>query len=529
MGNQVMLQKPLTKIIDAGREIERLLQFGLQRGMIGCMDVNVIRNQFLDLFNLSEPYLGELPEEILETAGEILNKLVIYAADHHMFKIENIAHRVLFETRLMGLLMPRASEVTQRFYDYYHQVSPQKATDYLYRLSVDSNYIRMSEIRNNISWQTQTDYGTLEITINLAKPEKDPWQIAQERFKQSDRYPKCLLCPENAGYAGRSDYPARQTLRMVPVSINGETWYLQYSPYVYYNEHCIILSQKHQPIKIDRQTFTGILDFIKYFPHNFCGSNADLPIVGGSILSHNHYQGGVHTFPIHQAKVIRQFKHTQFPDIGISLIKWPLSTIRLASYSPSQLADFAGHIFQHWLNYCDPAVDIQSAGFDQDKQIEVQHNTISPIARINPDGLYEMDLVLRNNRTDDRYPSGIFHPHPEIHHIKKENIGLIEVMGLAILPGRLQKELSAIKSILVGEHPSALVDGPENMLSKHRDWIIELTGRYGTSCAPEIADKILKDAVGNRYMLGLEHAGVFKQTDSGLSAFSCFMNTAGCH
>jgi UDPglucose--hexose-1-phosphate uridylyltransferase len=394
---------------------------------------------------------------------------------------------------------------------------------YFYHIALCSNYIRTAQIAKNLSWKAPTEYGNIEITINLTKPEKDPRTIALERMQPQRNYPKCLLCLDNIGYSGRINYPARQTHRVIPLTLDGEEWYLQYSPYVYYNEHCIVFSHDHYPMTISKRTFTRQLDFVRQFPHYFCGSNADLPIVGGSILSHNHFQGGGYTFPIHRAQTLQDFKYNKFPGVSVSALKWPLTVIRAASKSKEELIEFSDHLYNKWKEYSDPEYNILA--YSESENGKVPHNTVTPIARINPEGLYEIDLVLRNNRTTEEYPFGIFHPHQEIHHIKKENIGLIEVMGLAILPGRLYQEGKEIKEILKGNKCTPSIQDKDNILVKHLDWIKELMNKYGTGLTEKSADKVLREEIGNKFKTCLEHCGVFKQDEQGKKGLIKFMET----
>lgn len=513
-------------MINAAFEIERLLKFGQKHGLVGKLDTIIARNQLLDLFGINEPYSGSVPDEHMEYPTEILDKLVQYAGNAGLFDKDIPVYKELFDTKVMGLLMPRESEIVKTFYELAENGSIKSATDYFYNISLVSNYIRTAQISKNISWNTPTEYGELEITINLTKPEKDPRQIALEKLQPQSNYPKCLLCLENIGFAGRINFPARQTLKVIPVSLMGEEWYLQYSPYVYYNEHCIVFSEKHEPMVVSKKTFEFILDFVRQFPHYICGSNADLPIVGGSILSHNHFQGGNYTFPMHKASVIRRYVHPGFSNISIGTLKWPLSVIRASGDSISELAAFADHILSIWRGYSDESADIKAHTEKGDEK--VPHNTITPIARVNPDGKYEVDLVLRNNRTTEEYPDGIFHPHKEIHHIKKENIGLIEVMGLAILPGRLKTEMEEIKKILSGYQSIGTIDGENHILYKHLTWIEEIIQKYGSSLQEEQAEQVLKHEIGKKFMTCLEHTGVFKQNTAGQIGFNRFLQSAGC-
>lgn len=421
--------------------------------------------------------------------------------------------------------MPRESEIIRKFTDLTEKESIKAATDYFYDLCLASNYIRMSQIEKNIKWVNESKYGKLEITINLTKPEKDPKTIAMERLQPKSNYPECMLCIDNIGYAGRINFPPRQTHRIIPVTLCGEQWYLQYSPYVYYNEHCIVLSEKHEPMAISKMTFKLLLDFVRQFPHYICGSNADLPIVGGSILSHNHFQGGNYLFPMQKAPVTAKYKFDKFKNIDIGLVKWPLSVIRLSCNRIDELVEFSDYILTCWKGYSDERVDVLA--YTDNEEGRVPHNTITPIARINELGKYEMDLVLRNNRTSMEHPDGIFHPHKEIHHIKKENIGLIEVMGLAILPGRLKNELINIKEILVGNSGTDSIYESDNVLFKHKDWIEQLVSKYGTSMTEDDADRVLKHEIGKKFEICLEHSGVFKQDEKGLEAFNRFLKSMG--
>ena len=513
-------------MINPAYEIERLLQYGNKHGLIDKLDTVIARNRLLDLMNLKEPYEGDVIEENPEYPSRILDNLLEYAGNEGLYDKEVYACRELFDTRIMGLLMPREAEIVRTFYELAEKASVKAATDYFYRLCTASNYIRTAQIAKNIIWKSRSAYGDLEITINLTKPEKDPKTIAMERLQPQSNYPRCMLCVENIGYSGRINFPARQTHRIIPVTLCGEQWYLQYSPYVYYNEHCIVLSEKHVPMVISEETFKGLLDFVRQFPHYLCGSNADLPIVGGSILGHNHFQGGNYLFPMQKAPVIKNYASPRFPAVSVGLVKWPLSVIRASCGSPEELVEFSGYVLEQWREYSDESVDI--IAYSEEGNIQTPHNTITPIARKNEDGKYEMDLVLRNNRTTAQYPDGIFHPHREIHHIKKENIGLIEVMGLAILPGRLKNESERIKAILCGNAGISEINTQEHMLYKHLPWIEELAAKYGTSNRPENADEIIRNEIGRKFEICLEHTGVFKQTGEGQAAFERFMEKIGC-
>lgn len=510
----------------AALQVERLLQFALKNDMIENLDVIPCRNALMDLLHISEPYDGEVLDEQLKNPVDILDKLLDYAAETGIIQDNTVAYRDLMDAKIMGLLMPRQSEVVKKFKDITLERGIESATEYFYKLSKDSNYIRMDRIAKNLYWRSNTEYGSLEITINLSKPEKDPREIeAAKRVPQSG-YPKCLLCIENVGYAGNLNHPARQNHRVIPVKVAGEQWYFQYSPYVYYNEHCILLHEKHIPMKISEKTFVRLFDFIEQFPHYFMGSNADLPIVGGSILSHEHFQGGRHVFPMEEAPIEIYFKHPEYPCVKAGIVKWPMSVIRLSGEEKNKLIELSSIILSSWRNYTDLTSDILA--YSEKNGMAVPHNTITPIARINKDGEFEIDLVLRNNRTTDKYPYGIFHPHEELHHIKKENIGLIEVMGLAVLPGRLNSELAEIIRFLSGEKIfSPDLYDENNPLYKHISWIKELLLKYGNKCTEGEAEAYVKQEVGNKFMQVLFDAGVFKRDKKGKEAFEKFMAKIG--
>ncbi len=513
-------------MINAAYEIERLLKFARKNGLIEQLDEIFVRNQLLDLFKLEEPYNGLVPEENPEYPTGILDCLLSYAEENGFYDKEIKAYRELFDTKVMGLLMPRASEVSRRFEELSRTEGIEKATDYFYRLCLVSNYIRTAQISKNIGWKVDTEYGELEITINLSKPEKDPKQIALELSMPQKQYPKCLLCLENTGYAGRVNFPARQTHRVVPVTLSGEPWYLQYSPYVYYNEHCIVFSEEHRPMQVTRKTFERLLNFVEQFPHYTCGSNADLPIVGGSILSHDHFQGGRYTFPMEIAEIVLKASHSSYPGMKISTLRWPLSVIRASSSDVRSLVEFSDYVLKQWREYSDEKSELLA--YTTVNGEKVPHNTITPIARRNRQGEYEIDLVLRNNRTTPEYPDGLFHPHKEMHHIKKENIGLIEVMGLAILPARLSVETGLIKDILTGSTPLNSVDSKDNVLYKHITWVRELIAKYGKKISGEQSEKVLQYEIGEKFKTCLEHSGVYKQTEKGQKAFTDFLKSMGC-
>jgi UDPglucose--hexose-1-phosphate uridylyltransferase len=515
----------------AARTVERLLRFALAKRLIEPLDVDYCRNALLDLLQLPEPDRGGSDAAGSGSADDsavgLLNELLDYAAEIGVLPDNTTTYRDLLDAKIMGILMPRPSEVAARFARIAGEQGVRAATDEFYAMSIDSNYIRMDRIAKNLYWLAQTDYGSLEITINLSKPEKDPREIAKLKSMPAVAgYPSCLLCPENVGYAGRLDHPARQNLRLIPLKLGGGQWFLQYSPYVYYNEHCIVLNERHVPMKLSAETFRRLLDFVDTLPHYFIGSNADLPIVGGSILNHDHFQGGRHRFPMEDAPVEARFTSEAYPDVAIGMPKWPMSVIRLNSRDRDNLLQLADRIYTAWQSYSDPTVDVLA--FSAKDGAQVPHNTVTPIVR-RRDGSYEMDLVLRNNRTSAEHPDGIFHPHQELHHIKKENIGLIEVMGLAVLPGRLSVELDAIAAILAGSAPwdPAAIAAPEHALSKHAAWIASLIAQHGASLSEQAATEVVRREVGAKFARVLEDAGVFKHDTQGQAAFARFMTSLG--
>lgn len=498
--------------MDINHEINRLLNFALQKKLIKNFDVVYSVNLLLDVLEIEE-YLPENITEQLAEVSPILGEMLNYAVGRHIIE-DTAAQRDLFDTRIMNCVMMRPAEVIAQFNEYYTQ-SPQAATKFFYNMSVASNYIRKARVDKNIIWKTHTDYGDLDITINLSKPEKDPRDIMRARAVNSTAYPKCLLCRENEGFAGYVGHPARQTLRLIPLNLNNHEWFLQYSPYTYYNEHCIVLNKDHIPMKISKKTFENLLAFVDLFPHYFIGSNADLPIVGGSILSHDHYQGGNYTFAMAKAPIERTYHIKGFEDIAVGRVKWPMSTIRISSSDKKRLTELAVRILEKWRNYSDETVDILS-------QTEgIEHNTITPIARMQEDK-YEIDLVLRNNRTTKKYPLGIFHPHSEVHHIKKENIGLIEVMGLAVLPARLQVELVKLEQALIRKTVDVSND---EILDKHADWYKILYKKYAGNIDKNNITDIVKSEVGKIFLQVLTHAGVFKRDEKGVGAFEKFIAT----
>ena len=504
-----------------GYEIERLLVFGREHRLMEHEDIIPVRNALMDLFEVTQPYTEPVAYEA-QTATEILENMLDYAVEIGHITENTFSKRDAYAARIMGQLMPRQSEIVRDFYAGC-QRNPKEATDAFYALSRASNYIQVDRVRKNAYWTGETDFGMLEISINLSKPEKDPRDIAAEKNAPATNYPKCLICKENAGFSGTPSHPARQNHRIIPLTLKGESWYFQYSPYVYYNEHCIILDATHQPMKLSEATFWRLLDFVEQFPHYFIGSNADLPIVGGSILSHDHFQGGRHVFPMEKAKQHQVYHHSRFPGINVATLQWPLSVIRIAGAEKETLIRLAMHIFDHWKAYSDPVAEIFS------HTEETPHNTVTPIARVNRDGLFELDIVLRNNRTSEEHPLGIFHPHTHLHHIKKENIGLIEVMGLAILPARLQAELDEIGRVLQSKEPfdQTLFKDSNHPLHKHLDWICRLIGKYGTGHTAQKAKEIIEQETALIFSEVLADAGVFKWSASGKACFDTFMQSLG--
>ena len=489
--------------------IKKLVQYGIDTGLTPECERIYTTNLLLDLMREDsyEDVDCDLSAIVLE---DVLHDLLDEACARGIIE-DDITSRDLFDTKLMNTLLPRPAQVQQTFRAQY-DISPEAATAYYYKFSQDSDYIRRYRIKKDQKWTVDTAYGTLDITINLSKPEKDPKAIAAARNSAASSYPKCQLCMENEGYAGRADHPARENHRIIPITINDSAWGFQYSPYVYYNEHCIVFNGEHTPMKIERNTFVKLFDFIKLFPHYFLGSNADLPIVGGSILSHDHFQGGHYTFAMAKAPVIRSFTVKGYEDVTAGIVKWPLSVIRLQCADESRIIDLADHILRTWRGYTDPDAFIFA---ETDRQ---PHNTITPIARKRGD-LYELDLTLRNNITTEEHPLGVYHPHAALHHIKKENIGLIEVMGLAVLPARLKSELELLKEyILEGKDIRS-----NDSIEKHADWVDEFLPNYPEINASNV-EEILQQEVGKVFCQVLEDAGVYKCTPEGMEAFERFTN-----
>ena len=487
-------------------KINQLINYGLENQMISLYDVDYSINMLLDLFKLDcfERTTVEKIDYYL-----LIEDMLDYAVKVGLIE-DNITERDLFDTKIMNCIMPRPSEVVNKFYQLYDE-NKQKATQYFYDLSIHSNYIRKARTDKNIKFSHYYKYGDIQISINLSKPEKDPKEIAKAKLAKSTGYPKCLLCKENVGYAGNMNHPARQTHRIIPIDLNGKTYNFQYSPYVYYNEHCIIFNNEHVPMVINRQTFENLFTFIEKFPHYMIGSNADLPIVGGSILTHDHYQGGRHRFPMQDASVIKEIEIKGYENIKVQMLNWPLSTLRLTADDKEVLVDLSDKILNHWINYDDVSCDILSHTND------VRHNTVTPIARMD-DNRYQIDIVLRNNRTNDEHPLGIFHPHAKHHHIKKENIGLIEVMGLAVLPARLKDELECLKLCLLKKK---CIDDLES-LKKHKEWFEYL---QTLEFDEQSIDEFIEKEVTKKFVSVLENAGVYKMNQKGIEGFTRFVDS----
>lgn len=495
--------------------IKQLVSYGVSKGLVETEDIVDTRNQLLEALGLDTYEENRTVEESDMDAGsdleEILRGILEYACQKGLIP-DSITHRDLFDTKIMGKLTPKPSVVIRKFNECYHR-SPQNATDYFYQLSQDSDYIRCYRVEKDMKWQVDTKYGIMDITINLSKPEKDPKEIAAARNARQGGYPKCLLCRENEGYAGRINHPARQNHRIIPITIQNSPWGFQYSPYVYYNEHCIIFNMEHIPMKIEKGTFAKLLDFVQQFPHYFVGSNADLPIVGGSILSHDHFQGGCYEFAMARALFDKTFVIPGFEDVQAGIVNWPMSVIRISNGDSGRLVELADSILTKWRAYSDEAAFIFA---ETDGE---PHNTITPIARKRGER-YELDLVLRNNITTEECPLGVYHPHSELHHIKKENIGLIEVMGLAVLPARLKDEMERLaQAILQNEDIHSIEE-----IAHHAAWADDILARYEQIDERNVHE-ILQEEIGKVFQLVLEDAGVFKQDEAGQEAFMRFVST----
>lgn len=493
------------------RNIKELTEYGKRTGLLPECEQTYAVNLLLDCFqedSYEDP--GEVEERPLE---EILKDLLDEAVRRGLIT-DSVTYRDLFDTKLMNCLVPRPAQVQNTFWTKYAE-SPETATDWFYEFSQDTDYIRRYRISKDEKWKINSPYGSLDITINLSKPEKDPKAIAAARKAAAATYPKCQLCFENEGYVGRVNHPARETHRIIPITVNGSKWGFQYSPYVYYNEHCIVFNSQHTPMKIEKATFVKLFDFVKQFPHYMLGSNADLPIVGGSILTHDHFQGGRYTFAMEKAPVEQEVTIAGFEDVKTGIVKWPLSVIRLSAENTDRIIELADHILKTWRSYTD-----EEAFIFAETNGEL-HNTITPIARKRGD-FYELDLVLRNNITTEEHPLGVYHPHEKLHHIKKENIGLIEVMGLAVLPARLKEEMKLLRRYILEKKDIA----SNEKIEKHASWVAEFLPSYPVICEENI-DWILEEEIGKVFVEVLEDAGVYKCTEEGRAAFQRFLDCVG--
>lgn len=490
--------------------IKKLVEYGVQAGLVPECERIYTTNLLLEMFCEDSYEDIEIDGEDIELE-EVLKNLLDEAVSRGIIE-DSIVYRDLFDTRLMNCLMPRPSQVQKSFWEKYEK-SPEEATEYFYKLSQDSDYIRRYRVKKDMKWKVDSPYGEIDITVNLSKPEKDPKAIAAAKNAKASSYPKCLLCMENEGYAGRVNHPARENHRIIPITVNDSKWGFQYSPYVYYNEHCIVFNGQHTPMKIEKAAFVKLFDFVKLFPHYFLGSNADLPIVGGSILSHDHFQGGHYTFAMAKAPIEREVTVPGYEDVEAGIVKWPLSVLRIRSKDEKRLIELADHILGKWRGYTDEAAFIfaETAG--------EPHNTITPIAR-KVGEVFELDLTLRNNITTEEHPLGVYHPHAKRHHIKKENIGLIEVMGLAVLPSRLKEEIE-----LLAEYITEGKDIRSNeKIEKHAEWAEAFLAEYDNVTKENVTD-ILKKEIGNVFVEVLEDAGVYKCTEEGREAFMRFVKT----
>ncbi|MCI8968380.1 MAG: UDP-glucose--hexose-1-phosphate uridylyltransferase [Lachnospiraceae bacterium] len=497
--------------------ISTLVNYGIAAGLLDDADRICTTNALLDLFGLDEYEEPAEPAVIEDPATfdleGLLKQMLDYAAEKGLLSDDSVVYRDLFDTKIMGLLVPRPSDVARTFRSLCDREGAKAATDWYYTFSQNTDYIRRYRIARDMKWKADTEYGEMDITINLSKPEKDPKAIAAAKNAKQSGYPKCQLCMENEGYAGRVNHPARQNHRIIPVTIQGNKWGFQYSPYVYYNEHCIVFNSRHIPMKIEHDTFVKLFHFVEQFPHYFVGSNADLPIVGGSILSHDHFQGGNYEFAMAKAPIEKAFQIKGFEDIDAGIVKWPMSVIRLSHADYNRVIELADVILAKWRGYTDEAAFIFA---ETDGE---PHNTITPIAR-KRGSKYELDLVLRNNITTEEHPLGVYHPHAELHHIKKENIGLIEVMGLAVLPSRLKSELEQLADAIAAKED---IRGNE-VLEKHADWVDEFLPKYDTVTRENVMD-IIKKETGIVFGKVLEHAGVYKRDEAGKAAFQRFIDS----
>jgi len=499
-------------LINIDLEVEKLVTFALHTNLIKNEDKIYCRNRLLSILKLhswEEVSVSDIPKY----PNEILDRICDWAVEKGLIEDNSITFRDLFDTELMNVFVSKPSEMIKKFNDLY-KVDSRQATDFYYSFAKNSNYIRMDRVDKNVHWYSPTEYGDMEITINLSKPEKDPKTIALEKAMKSSSYPKCLLCVENEGYSGRVNHPARQNHRVIPVNLTGESWRIQYSPYVYYNEHCIVFSESHVPMKISRKSMEKLLDFVDLYPHYFVGSNADLPIVGGSILSHDHFQGGNHQFPMAKAPIDTEISFEGFEYVHAGIVKWPMSVIRIKALDKKRVLDLAEKIYEKWKVYSNEKADVLAFSGEE------PHNTVTPIAR-RRDDYFELDIVLRNNRTSKEHPMGIFHPHSEVHNIKKENIGLIEVMGLAVLPGRLVEEMDSLSKALVEKNYYELIS-KDSTIEKHLQMAKKLKDNFEINKGN--VNSILNNEIGKTFSIILEHAGVFKRNKDGMEAFGDFID-----
>jgi UDPglucose--hexose-1-phosphate uridylyltransferase len=503
-------------MIDAA--LNELTAYAQAKQLITEEDMIYSKNQLLEALHLEESKENPRPEKPKRELSEIMKDILDWAAEEGRLENDTVTERDLLDTKLMGIFTDRPSAVTKTFRELQQTSGIEAATAWFYEWNQDVHYIRRDRIAKNMSWSTPTDYGDLDITVNLSKPEKDPKEIQKAKNVSTSNYPLCLLCKENVGYAGRLNHPARQNLRTIPVTLNGEDWHVQFSPYVYYHEHAIVLKAEHDPMRITKETFQRLLDFVGQYPHYFIGSNADLPIVGGSILSHDHYQAGRYEFPMARAAEEETIPLSGFDGVTASKVKWPMSVVRVKGTDKRSVVLASDYILKEWKEYEDASVGIYPYSGSE------PHHTITPIARYRS-GMFEIDLVLRNNRTSEEHPMGIFHPHEEVHHIKKENIGLIEVMGLAVLPGRLKQELQETGEALLTENPAASLEDNE-LISKHRNWALDVKSKY-PEFSKETQEKILQQETGLVFAEILSHSGVFKRDEAGQQAFLKFLKSLG--
>lgn len=505
-----------TKRIHINNETHDNKGISINHELKGIEEVNISKEKKdINITDIKEQFDSEKTMDYIETIEDILEEILNWASENGRLETDSLTYRDILDTRLMECLTPRPSEVINTFFNLYKQ-NMEAATNYYYKMNQDINYLRVKRLSKDKRWKAQTPFGELDITINLSKPEKDPKEIAEAKELVTGNYPKCLLCRENEGYMGHIKHPARGNLRLIPLTLNNEEWYMQYSPYIYYNEHCIVLKGKHEPMKISVDTFRRLLDFVEQFPHYFLGSNADLPIVGGSILSHDHFQGGGYEFPMARAEIRKEYTPKKFNLIKIKTLEWPMSVIRIEGKDKEAVINAAQYIKEKWDTYSDDNVGIIA------NTKGVPHNTVTPIARIKNSN-FELDLILRNNRTSLEHPEGIFHPHRELHNIKRENIGLIEAMGLAVLPSRLHKELELLKDYLLRKKPLNSLALEEEII-KHSEWLEALLNKYSEVLEQDV-EKLIQYEVGQAFLRVLENSGVFKGDDAGRSAFEKFVSS----